>query len=193
MTEGPRPIIRGEHVYLRPAERSDLPTFVRWFTDAEVTQHLAFRAPLSLALEEGWFERMLAAQGKTDYAFIICLRADDRPIGTVGLHGIDHENGNADFGIAIGEKAEWDKGFGTDATNAICDFGFGELRLERISLYIYAENDRARRSYEKAGFTLEGTLRRAHYARGDRKDVHVMALLRPEWEALPRPKSWELD
>jgi diamine N-acetyltransferase len=192
MTDRPRPIIRGEHVYLRPAERSDLPSFVRWLSDADVAMHLAVRAPLSLALEEGWFERLLTAHGKTDYHFVICLRADDRAIGTVGLHEIDFANGNAYFGIAIGEKDEWDKGFGTDATNAICDFGFGELRLERIALYVYADNDRARRSYEKAGFTLEGTLRSAHFARGQRQDVHLMALLRSEWADLPRQKSWEL-
>lgn len=193
MTDRPRPIIRGELVYLRPAERSDLPAFVRWLSDADVALHLAVRAPLSLALEEGWFERLLTSQGKTDYHFVICLRGDDRAIGMVGLHEIDFTNGNANFGIVIGEKDEWDQGFGTDATNAICDFGFGELRLERIFLYVYVDNDRGRRSYEKAGFSLEGTLRSAHFGRGERQDVHLMALLRSEWEAQSRPKSWERD
>jgi diamine N-acetyltransferase len=186
-------MIRGEQVYLRPAERTDIPTFVRWFTDAEVQRHLAMRAPMSEAGEEAWFDRMLAAYGKTDYHFVICLLSDDRPIGTVGLHGIDLENGNAEFGIAIGEKAEWDKGHGTDATLAICDFGFGALRLERISLLVYAGNARARRAYEKAGFTHEGTLRHAHFARGAHEDVHVMGLLREEWAAMPHRRSWETD
>jgi RimJ/RimL family protein N-acetyltransferase len=186
-----RPIIRGESVFLRPAEREDVPTFVRWFTDAEVLRNLAMFAPMSLAAEDAWFDRMLASQGTTDYHFVICIIADGRPIGTAGLHAIDRHNGSAEFGIAIGEKAEWGKGLGTDALRAICDFGFGELRLERISLIVYAGNDRARRSYEKAGFTLEGTLRRSHYARGERHDAHVMSLLREEWAALPHRRSWE--
>ena len=193
MTDPIRPTIRGEKVYLRPAERHDVPLFVAWFSDADVLRHLMMRAPMSVAMEEAWFDRMVAAQGKTDYHFVICLLPDGRPIGTVGLHDIHERSGHAEFGIAIGEKSEWGKGYGTDALNAICDFGFGELRLERIELHVYAENERGRRAYEKAGFVHEGTLRHAHFARGQHQDVHVMSQLRDEWLALPRKKSWELD
>jgi len=188
-----RPIIRGKRVFLRPAERSDIPTFVRWFSDAETTRYLKLRAPMSLASEEKWFEAMLERQGKSDYHFVICLLADGRAIGTAGLHELDLSSGNAAFGISIGEKDEWNKGYGTDALDAICDFGFGELRLERIWLEVYAPNVRARRSYEKAGFTLEGTQRRSHFAEGEHLDTHIMSLLRDEWQAMPRRKSWELD
>ncbi len=188
-----RPIIRGEQVFLRPSQRDDLPLFVRWFNDADVLRNLAMRAPMSDAAEAAWFDRMLAAQGSTDYHFVICLLSDARPIGTIGLHRLDFLNGTAEFGIAIGEKDEWNKGYGTDALRAICDFGFGALRLERIALEVYAGNDRARRSYEKAGFSHEATLRRAHFARGEHTDVHVMSLLRDEWAALPHRRSWEHD
>ena len=193
MTDPIRRIIRGQQVYLRPPERDDVPRFVAWFSDADVLRHLEMRAPMSVAMEEAWFERMLASEGKTDYHFVICLLADGRPIGTVGLHGIDERSGHGEFGIAIGEKEEWAKGYGTDALNAICDFGFGELRLERIGLQVYAENERGRRAYEKAGFVHEGTLRRAHFARGQHQDVNVMSQLRDEWLTQPRKKSWELE
>lgn len=193
MTESIHPIIRGEKVYLRPPERADVPLFVAWFNDADVLRHLDMRAPMSVAMEETWFERMLAGQGKTDYHFVMCLIADRRPIGTVGLHDIQEDNGKAAFGIAIGETEEWGKGYGADALNAICDFGFGELRLERIELQVYAENERGRRAYLKAGFVHEGTLRRARFARGQHQDVHVMSQLRDEWLALPRKKSWEFE
>jgi RimJ/RimL family protein N-acetyltransferase len=186
-----RPVIRGERVFLRAAERSDIPAFVRWFNDARVLHHLAMRAPMSEAAEAAWFERMLAAQGSTDYHFVVCVRDDDRPIGTIGLHGIDWPNGVAEFGIALGEPSEWGKGYGTDATRAISDFAFGELRLERLGLYVYADNERARRAYEAAGFRLEGTLRRALHQRGIRLDVHVMGLLREDWAALRHRRSWE--
>jgi len=193
MTDPIRPTIRGEKVYLRPPERDDVPLFVAWFSDADVLHHLMMRAPMSVAMEEAWFERMLTAEGKTDYHFVICLLADGRPIGTVGLNDIHERSGHAEFGIAIGEKEEWGKGYGTDALNAICDFGFGELRLERIELHVYAENERGRRAYVKAGFVHEGTLRRAHFARGQHQDVHLMSQLRDEWQALPRKKSWEFE
>ncbi len=195
MAPGPDrpPIIRGELVVLRAAEREDLPLFVRWFNDADVTRHLMTRTPMSLAGEEQWFARMLDAQGKTDYHFVICLLTDGRPIGTAGLHDVHPRSGHAEFGIAIGESDEWGKGYGTDALRAICDFGFGELRLERIELQVYASNERAQRSYATAGFVHEGTLRHAHFARGVHEDVQVMSLLRDEWSALPHRRSWEYD
>lgn len=144
-------------------------------------------------MEDQWFEHMLAEQGKSVYHFVICRLADDAPIGTAGLHNLDLVNGNAEFGISIGEKGEWNRGYGTDSLNAICDFGFGELRLERIELQVYAGNARARRSYEKAGFALEGTLRNRHFAEGRYEDVVIMGILRGEWAAQARPKSWELN
>jgi RimJ/RimL family protein N-acetyltransferase len=174
------PILRAERIYLRPPERSDLPIFVRWFADAEMGRHLAVRAPFSLAMEEKWFEQVVEAQGKDRYMFVICLLADGRPIGSTDLREINLEDGHAAFGIAIGEKALWGKGYGTEALRALCDFGFGQLRLERIELDVYAGNTRARKSYEKAGFTVEGTLRHGHFADGEFTDVLRMSLLRDE-------------
>jgi RimJ/RimL family protein N-acetyltransferase len=187
----PVPSLRGEQVYLRPAERSDIDAFVRWFSDGETTRYLAARAPFSKAMEEKWFEGMLEEQGKKNYHFVICLLADDRPIGTAGLHQVNYEDGHATFGISIGEKAEWSKGYGTDALRTICDFGFGQLRLERIELDVYEPNTRAQRSYEKAGFVTEGTMRHAHFSDGRHHDVLRMSLLREEWEAQPRPRPWD--
>lgn len=187
----PIPTLRAGRIYLRPAERRDLDDFVRWFSDAETTRYLAARAPFSRAMEDRWFDQMLEKQGKRDYHFVICLAESDDAIGTAGLHGINGVDGNAEFGISIGEKRYWNQGLGTDALNAICDFGFGALRLERIELQVYAPNLRAQRSYQKAGFTREGTLRRAMFAEGDFWDIHVMSLLRDEWLAQDRPRSWD--
>jgi RimJ/RimL family protein N-acetyltransferase len=198
MTDGqppplhPVPILRGERVYLRSAERSDLSLFVRWLADAEVAHHLAVRSPISEAMEAKWFDQMVEQQGRDRYHFVICLLSDGRPIGATDLREINLEDGRAAFGIVIGEKDHWNQGYGTDALSAICDFGFGQLRLERIQLDVYADNARAQRSYEKAGFRSEGTLRHGHFSDGRFVDVERMALLRDEWQALERSKSWEM-
>ena len=187
----PPPSIRGELIYLRPAERTDIDLFVRWFSDAETTRYLAVRAPFSKAMEEKWFDTMLEEQGKKGYHFVICVLRDGRPIGTAGFHHVNYEDGHASFGISIGEKAEWSKGYGTDALRAICDFGFGQLRLERIELDVYEANRRAQRSYEKAGFVTEGTMRHAHFSDGRHHDMLRMSLLRGEWEAQPHHRPWD--
>ena len=152
-------------MYPRPAESGTTsPLFVRWFADAET-------APSMVARRSAWRwrssgSRTCRRQGKTDYHFVICRLTDDEPIGTAGLHDLDLVNGNAEFGISIGEKSEWNQGYGTDALHAICDFGFGELRLERIELEVYASNARASGPYEKAGFALGGDAPPAALRRG---------------------------
>ena len=195
MTEQPAkplPILRGEHIYLRPSERTDVPNFVRWLNDAETTSYLNMRAPMSEAMEEKWFEGMVERQGKDHYHYVICLLKNDQPIGSLSLFAVDYVNGNAGIGISIGEKSLWGKGYGTDAMNALLDFGFGMLRLERMWLEVYVFNKRARRSYDKSGFVLEGVERNGVFKQGRYLDVEVMSILRDEWAALPRKKSWDL-
>jgi RimJ/RimL family protein N-acetyltransferase len=186
------PIVRGEMVFLRAAERSDIPIFVRWFNDGELISFLGMRAPMSQAMEEKWFEEMLARQGKETHHFVICLAKDGKPVGATTLFGVDYVNGNAGIGISIGEKNLWGRGIGTDAMFALMDFGFGQLRLERLWLEVYDYNSRARRSYDKCGFVLEGVQRHAIFKNGRYIDVQLMSILRDEWTAQPRKKSWEL-
>ena len=188
-----RHLIRGERVYLRPAERNDIPYFVRWFNDAETASFLSLRAPMSIAAEEQWFERLQADNGKSRWHFVMCLLATDQPIGTIGLFDVDEVNGSAGMGIMIGEKSLWGKGLGTDALNALLDFGFGELRLERIWLEVNDDNLRGKRSYEKSGFKFEGTERHAMYRDGRHRDIDLMSILRDEWSALTRRRSWEFE
>jgi RimJ/RimL family protein N-acetyltransferase len=186
------PVLRGRSVFLRAPERTDIETFVGWFNDAEMLSFIGMRTPMGQALEERWFERMLEGEGRDRYSFVICLREGARPIGTIGFFDLSLLNGSAELGISIGEKALWGRGLGTDALEVLIDFGFGDLRLERIKLRVYDFNKRAIRAYEKVGFTLEGTERHATYRRGRYHDDHIMSILREEWLAQERPRSWEL-
>jgi len=174
--------------YLRPAERSDLPLFVRWFRDTRTSRTLGLVAPMSVPMEEGWFERAVQSQGKDGYHFTICLIADDRPVGTIGLFELDHRNGNAGLGISIGDPADTNHGYGSDALRAIVGWAFDMLRLERVWLDVYDFNARARLVYERVGFVHEGTQRHAIFRHGRFADVHRMAVLAGEWRALEEPE-----
>ena len=191
--DGPVPIIRGERTFLRAGERSDIASFVHWLSDGETTSFLSMRAPMSVAMEEKWFDGMVERQGKDQFHFVICLLEDGRPIGTLSLFAIDWTNGNAGIGISIGAKELWGQGLGTDAMNALVDFGFGMLRLERLWLEVYDFNKRARRSYDKSGFTLEGVERHAVFKNGRYVDVELMSMLRDEWAAQTRKKAWDYE
>jgi RimJ/RimL family protein N-acetyltransferase len=178
-------IIADGRVFLRPFEAADAETYRRWRADAEPMALAGWheRAPLSLAQVEQRIARIADDQGRDVYTFVICLADDERPIGEVMLTDLDRVNGSAQVGIFIGESDEWGKGYGTDAVRALVDFGFAELRLERIWLEVGTENPRAQRSYEKAGFTQEATFRHDRWEGGRYTDGHVMSILHEEWQS----------
>lgn len=186
------PAIRGSSVYLRPWERADLPLRARWLADGEILAGLAEGSAVGLAGSERWFDEVCQAQqGRDAYRFVIVRLADDLPIGSIWIGPIEWTHGAVEFGVYLGERSAWGHGLGTDALDAIVDFAFGWLRMERVWLRVRATNRRARRSYEKAGFREEGIERSALLIEGEREDVIRMSLLRPEWEALDRPRSWQ--
>lgn len=181
--DGSTPLIVHGQVYLRSPERSDIPLFVEWLGDARTSRTLGIRVPLSIPMEEAWFEAISAGQGKDRYAFIACRLADDRPVGSIGLFDTDHVNGTSALGLSVGTEADRGQGYGTDMLLALLGFGFDQLRLEHIWLEVFEYNPGARRLYERLGFVHEGTFRRQRFTEGRRWDVYRYSMLADEWRA----------
>jgi RimJ/RimL family protein N-acetyltransferase len=168
-------------VRLRPVEELDLPLFVLWFNDAEVRYWLTqSEAPeFTLESEAEWYD-----ETRADPACLIwCIETEDgQPIGNLGLHAINETHGRATLGIAIGEKGQWGRGYGTDAIMEVLRYAFGEMGLRRVDLGADEDNARGIRCYEKCGFVREGLLRAYRMRRGEPVNGVIMAVLREEWE-----------
>jgi len=175
-------MIVGDRIRLRAIRREDLPLFVKWLNDPEVRRGLVHCHPFSDEDEEDWYESMRKRPLEEHPLTIEILVGNEwTPIGDCGLLGINWRVRESEFGIFIGEKEHWDKGYGTEALLLMLRHGFETLNLNRIGLRVYADNPRAIRSYEKAGFVHEGTLRQGHYHDGEYIDVLMMSVLRSEW------------
>jgi RimJ/RimL family protein N-acetyltransferase len=188
-----RPIrgLRGRLVYLRPLEPSDAALVHRWYEDVRIAEIMG-DLPVSLARRERRYADAAAAREDDVFRFAICLLADDEMVGRVDLFDIDKVNGSCMFGITIGDPARWGHGLGTDALNALTDFAFGQLRIERVQLDTDRTNLRAQAAYRKAGFVAEAVQRRSWWQNGAWQDDVRMALIRDDWRALDRPRSWDL-
>ncbi len=176
-------MISNDRLRLRAMRRADLPLFVSWLNDPQVIEGLIHYIPLSLEDEEAWYESM-RKRPREEHPLMIEIRTAKgwEPIGNCSLMDIDWRVRQAEFGIVIGAKQHWNRGFGTSALKLMLKHGFHTLNLNRIYLRVHATNQRAIRSYEKAGFVREGTLRQAHYHDGAYVDVIFMGVLRDEWE-----------
>lgn len=175
------PFLIGEKIYLRPLEMEDASAMVPWMNDSDVTRSLKVARPTNLEDERAFIERV--TKGDRDIPVAIMTRAGDRFIGTAGLMMIQWRERQACFGISIGDKSHWGRGYGTEATRLLTEHAFQVLNLNRVWLHVYDFNTAGMRAYEKTGFQREGILRQATFVEGAYRDVHVMAILRDEWLA----------
>ncbi len=172
-------VIKGEKITLRAITRDDLPRFVEWFNDPEVTEGLTLSLPMSLDQEEKWYENLLQRHPVTTWA----IEAEDgEHIGSCDLHNFDHQARSAEIGIAIGNKAYWNRGLGTDVIKTLINLGFGHFNLNRVYLCVFERNPRAIRCYEKARMREEGRWRQHVYRDGQYFDLIWMSILREEWQ-----------
>jgi RimJ/RimL family protein N-acetyltransferase len=134
-----------------------------------------------------WIEKQY--ENPDEFNFAIRLLADDRIIGGIGLGEINWTHRETFVGIGLGEREDWGKGYGTDAMNIILRYAFTELNLRRVSLDVFEYNPRGVRSYEKAGFVVEGRVRGMVLRESRRWDVIYMGILREEWIKLQEKKG----
>jgi diamine N-acetyltransferase len=176
-------VILGERIRLRAVERDDLPRYVRWFNDPELRSTLNMFLPMNIDDETKWFERYMDADPIERSFSIDALEGDKwRHIGGAGFNEVDLRIRKALLGISIGEAADRDRGYGTDAMYTLLRHGFETLNLNRIYLYVFEYNLRALHVYKKIGFVEEGRLRQDRYYAGDYHDTIILGILRGEWD-----------
>jgi N-acetylglutamate synthase-like GNAT family acetyltransferase len=88
------------------------------------------------------------------------------------------------------------QGIGTGLLRSVMQICFSELAAHRVELLVFADNERAFRTYVKAGFIEEGVVRDLHRdADGTFRSMRLMSLLKPDWvhrgseSADPRPQD----
>ncbi len=179
-------MLKGALVRLSAVEPKELAeATVRWDQDSEY-QRLGLIEPADLysvrQITE-WVEQDQNKVSSNSYFFGIRILENDRLVGSCGLFGELFPHADGFVGIGIGERELWSKGYGSDAMKLVLNYAFQELNLRRVSLSVAEFNSRAIRSYEKAGFSLEGRVRGRLQREGRHWDMLFMGILRDEWWA----------
>jgi diamine N-acetyltransferase len=178
-----RPIlnIEGDLVGLGPLRRDLLPLYQRWINDLGTMRTLGLAPlPMTSEKEQEWYDRQSKAED--DVPFTIYELETLRPIGNTGLHGVDHRNRSATFGILIGEPECRGKGYGTETTRLMLDHAFTALGHQNVMLTVFAFNPAGIRAYQKAGFKEIGRRRECRMMDGKLWDEVHMDCLSNEFE-----------
>lgn len=158
--------------------------FSRWNQDSGFVRLLDTDPPKLLSEKKWkeWLEKELDKETLGEGLFAIRTLEGDRLIGFIGLFDLFMQHADALVAIALGERDNWGKGYGTDAMRIVERYAFQELNLRRVGLIVFEYNPRAIRSYEKAGFVTEGRVRQVMLRDGRRWDYVYMGILREEWQ-----------
>ena len=177
-------MLRGRLVGLREYRREDVETLFPAELDPEYVSLTEIRPyrPRPLAAHLAEYDRRMGDQDGSTAPFVI-QRLDDEigtAIGRVGLWSIDLHQRTAHIGISLAPSAQG-HGFGRDALEVICGYGFRLRGLERLSLETLSVNAAMRATALACGFVEEGRLRSAAWHLGRRVDEMVYGLLVDEW------------
>jgi RimJ/RimL family protein N-acetyltransferase len=183
-SEKPLLNIIGDKVALGPIAKSMISDFARWENDFAVTLMSGDPLrPLSRGQVEERFTRADKTEDPTAVEFAIYERASLRCIGNTTLRHINKTHRNAEYGILIGEKDCWGKGYGTETTILVLDYAFTALGLHNVLLSTYGYNERAIRAYTRAGFRVMGRQREAARLGEQIYDVIFMDCLATEFRS----------
>jgi RimJ/RimL family protein N-acetyltransferase len=174
----------GARLRLTAMTESDAATVARWQGDATFLRLLDAvpAAPRAEAQLAEWIKAANAA-APNGYLFGIRPLAGDDLLGYIELDGILWNQASSWVSIAIGAAEQRGQGFGSEALALALRFAFDELNLRRVQLTVFSYNTRAIATYERLGFTHEGTFREALLRDGQTHDMLLYGLLRREWEA----------
>lgn len=177
-------LLEGERVRLALPHENDIEPIALWSHDMGQQRMLrrGMVYPGTVEGMRGWMTEML--NGDKDYPFAIRAQDDDRLIGMLVIKDIFWQARHCSFFISIGDAAERGRGYGTDAVRTMLKYAFMEMNMHCVRLEVMGYNTGAIRSYEKAGFHKDGTLRAFVYRDGVYYDIETMSILRNEWEQL---------
>jgi RimJ/RimL family protein N-acetyltransferase len=139
--------------------------------------------------EAGMAERWIRAQADQyrkgrDITFAIVPRRGKLLIGVIHLE-LAQRHSRGELGYWIG-KPYWNRGYATEAAEAVLRYGFETLGLHRIWAAHFGSNPASGRVLEKIGMTCEGT-RRQHVRKWGRyEDLAGYGMLRAEYEKRQR-------
>lgn len=177
-------IFETKRLILRPWEESDAESLYEYAKDPEVGPIAGWPIHTSVENSKEIIRHVLSAKN----TFAVCLKEDNRAIGSVGLippaqsHTKASEN-EIEIGYWIGVPF-WGKGFIPEAVRCLQKYAFEELGYQAMWCGYYDGNEKSKKCQEKCGFRYHHT----EYGKpcipmSDVRTEHFTRIEKREWES----------
>ena len=135
-----------------------------------------FPYPYTLADAEGYIRSCV--ENSEERQICRAIVVNGRAAGSVGIFcGTDVYEKSAELGYWLAEEF-WGNGIMTGAVKQLCQEAFDKFDIIRIYAEPFAYNIGSRRVLEKAGFSLEGIMKKGVFKNGQIQDYCMYVLLK---------------
>ena len=168
--------ISGKLVTIRDKRLDDAPDDYVWRKDEELAALDANR-PISFPYQD--FLRIYRDELAFPFSWSRRFGIDNlmgKHIGNCMYYDIDLSRNQTELGIMIGDRGYWSQGYGTEAVRLLVGYIFATMSIEKVYLHTLEWNVRARKSFQKAGFSEVKPVQR------DGHDMILMDVLKADWK-----------
>jgi [ribosomal protein S5]-alanine N-acetyltransferase len=150
--------------------------YVKWLNDPEVYQYMETHGNFTF---EKLRHFLMEVENKDILFWGVHLKDSLLHLGNIKIDPVNTYHGTAEYGIMMGRKSEWGKGYAKEATQTIIDYCFSQTEIRKITLGVICNNISAVELYKKIGFKTEGILRKQGLYNGEYCDALRMAIFNP--------------
>jgi RimJ/RimL family protein N-acetyltransferase len=181
-------LFEGKLIRLGPIDHEKDPEVEsRWTHDLELMRALSQQPamPLSVAQVKKKYEAIEKEVDESKKLFHFTIRNGQGGglLGFIRIEWIEWTHGTGNLKMAIGDPAERNKGYGTEALSLMLRYAFSELNLFRLSAIVGEDNPGGLRFFKRFGFMEEVRRRKALLRDGHEYDMLHLGILRDEWLA----------
>jgi len=174
--------LRTKRLRLRPYRDSDAAAILAIRSDPKVMRFWSSPPWTSIEQAHELIARDTTAFKNGNHLALAIERSDDsRYIGHCALFNLSRTCRRAEIGYGLASWA-WGHGFMNEALNALIDYGFGPMNLNRVEADIDPMNEASARTLERLGFEQEGLLHERWIVNGEVSDSAIYGLLRKDWK-----------
>lgn len=146
-------ILESERLIFEPLSLKHLSkNYVDWLNDIEVYRYLETGGNYTLEKLETYLKEQESAN---IYFWAIHLKDTKKHIGNIKIDPINDILNSGEYGIMMGDKSEWGKGYAKEASSKIINYCFEKLKLSKITLGVIDKNKSAVKLYEGLGFKFQ--------------------------------------
>ncbi|MBP6432989.1 MAG: GNAT family N-acetyltransferase, partial [Ferruginibacter sp.] len=111
--------------------------YVNWLNDNEVNKFLEVNKNSTLEDVKNYVLQTIKTKV---YFWAIILKESNKHIGNIKIDPINEKHAYGEYGIMMGDKKEWGKGFAKEASETILKFCFEQLKLRKVNLGVIEAN-----------------------------------------------------